>query len=149
MKKAFIITLALLLFAASANAATITWTWTENQSVIAAGSKVKAAGGSSVLGTIDLDTAGYIGVWITIQVGFGAAADANAGVSLYGSANSGTLIDDQALPGSQEITYEAGASQTMSIYVPNTPYLQVVVYTRDDSGVTVEAVYAGLKGDST
>jgi len=125
--------------------ATITASWTEAVNLHTSASLAAAAAGTD---DIDLDTAGYDAVLITIEIVFGASPDGNCLIEVFGSANSGT--DDDTEPITSFSLLEAtSTTKRISFVIKDIPYIAVKVTNNDSTdNVTYEAWYAGRKWSS-
>ena len=118
--------------------------WTENQSL----TFDDASPAKTVEGKADLDIAdeGFFDVLIQVSIAFGANADGNAAVKLYGSADSGTTVDTEPFY-SRIVTYTASATKLISIPVSRRPWVRVGVLNGNSyvEDITISAEYAGMK----
>lgn len=118
--------------------------WTEDQSL----TFDDTTPAKTVEGKADLDIAeeGFFDVVIQVTVTFGANADGNATIKLYGSADSGTTVDTEPFY-TRIVTYTASATKRIPILVSRKPWVRVGVtngnaYTED---ITISAKYAGMQ----
>lgn len=125
--------------------ATITPTWTENQNLHSSGTVAAAA---SATDDIDLDTADFDAVLIVIEIVFGGSPDADCTIEIFGSANSGTDDDTEALY-SFSLAEDTSATKRISFVVKDVPYIAVKLTNNDSTdNVTYDSWYAGRKWTS-
>lgn len=126
--------------------ATISATWTENQAVTF--DDASPAKGVTASEEIDIATAGYVGIFVTLSIGFQADIDGNAIIRVLGSADSGTHDDSAETPlFSQEVAYSAGNTRYISFQIMDVPYVTITVTndTSTEDDIDIEGWYAGLK----
>lgn len=86
---------------------------------------------------VDLETDGYLGSHVAIDVTFSASGSQNVVVSVYGSLD-GTNYDDVPVF-SQEVAVSAGASRQISLVIPDLAHYRIGVKhaTSDTNHATV------------
>lgn len=125
--------------------ATITPTWTENQGLHSSGTVAAAA---TATDDIDLDTTDFDAVHIVIEVVFGGTPDADCTIEVFGSANSGTDDDTEALY-SFSLAEATSTTKRISFVVKDVAYIAVALTNNDSTDtVTYESWYAGRKWTS-
>lgn len=107
--------------------ATISPNWTRNVAVTMSGGASVAASGNST-GNIDLNA--LTGDMTVIQISLTAGAAGTCTVSLFGSADDGTTIDDNAF---QAYTVASGETDIRTIQVIGRPYIRIQLDNNDGS----------------
>lgn len=79
----------------------------------------------SLSSDVDLETGGYIGSHVTVDVTFHASGTRNVTVSVYGSLD-GSNYDDVAIF-SQQVTVTAGATKQISLVIHDVLHFRVGV----------------------
>ena len=126
--------------------ATISASWTESVSLRAAAVLASAATDTN---DIDLDNLTADAVALMTEVVFGASADGNVLVEVFGSVDSGTQDDTEPITA---FTIEEANNTTKrkTIVIKDVPYIAVKITNNDSAdNVTIEQLYAWRNWNST
>lgn len=126
--------------------ATISALWTENQAITF--DDTSPAKGVTAHEEIDIAANGYVGIFVTLSIGFQANIDGNAIIYVRGSADSGMHDDSVETPlFSQEVAYSAGNTRYISFTIMDVPYVTISIKndTSTEDDINIEGWYAGLQ----